>query len=78
MPLMWKVKSLQMEWCISCHRNPQDFVRPRDQVTTMGWDPERPEKSGSSQPAMPQAELGHKLVQEYKIQSLTNCSTCHR
>lgn len=66
MPLMWKVNSLNMEWCLACHRNPSNFVRPREQVTTMGWKPED------------QAELGAKLVQEYKIQSLTNCSTCHR
>jgi len=78
MPLMWKVNSLNMEWCLSCHRNPQDFVRPRDQITTMGWDPRHPEKSGSNLPSMSQAELGAKLVQEYKIQSLTHCSTCHR
>jgi hypothetical protein len=78
MPLMWKANSLNMEWCLSCHRNPQDFVRPRDQVTTMGWDPRHPEKSGSNLPGMSQAELGAKLLQEYKIQSLTHCSTCHR
>ena len=78
MPLMWKVNSLNMEWCLACHRNPQDFVRPRDQVTTMGWDPRQPAKSGSNLPSMSQAELGAKLVQEYKIQSLTYCSTCHR
>ena len=78
MPLMWKANSLNMEWCLSCHRNPQNFVRPRDQVTTMGWDPLQPAKSGSNLPSMSQAELGAKLVQEYKIQSLTNCSTCHR
>jgi hypothetical protein len=78
MPLMWKVNSLNMEWCLACHRNPQNFVRPREQVTTMGWDPMQPEKSGSTLPPTPQAELGAKLVQEYKIQSLTHCSTCHR
>jgi hypothetical protein len=78
MPLMWKANSLNMEWCLACHRNPQDFVRPREQVTTMGWDPAQPAKSGSSLPPTTQAELGPRLVQEYKIQSLTHCSTCHR
>ena len=23
MPLMWKVNSLNMEWCIECHKNPE-------------------------------------------------------
>ena len=32
MPLMYKVNTLYMQWCIDCHRNPEQFVRPRDQV----------------------------------------------
>ena len=59
--------SLQMEWCLDCHRNPEQFVRPREAVFTMGYEP-----------AGNQLEIGRKLVQEYKIQSLTTCSTCHR
>src|SRR6266436_8248462 len=32
MPLMMQEKSLQMEWCLDCHRNPERYVRPRDAV----------------------------------------------
>ena len=67
MPLMRQQNSLQMEWCINCHRNPEKYVRPRSEVLTMGY-----------QPAVAQEELGPQLVAEYKIQSLTNCSVCHR
>ena len=67
MPLMQQVNTLQMEWCLNCHRNPEQYVRPREAVFTMGYVPE-----GN------QLEIGRKLVQEYKIQSLTTCSTCHR
>ncbi len=70
MPLMIQKSSLQMEWCINCHRDPAQFVRPRDQVTVMGY-----------QPAIAQAELGPRLVKEYKIAGLehmTSCSVCHR
>jgi hypothetical protein len=67
MPLMWQEQSLQMEWCLGCHRAPERFVRPRSQVFSMDWQApaERP-------------ELGHQLVREYHIQSLTSCSVCHR
>ena len=78
MPLMWKVNSLNMEWCLSCHRDPAAKIRPRDMVYTMGWDPEHPEKSGSNMAAMSQEELATKLMKEYDVHSLTNCSTCHR
>ena len=67
MPLMRQQNSLQMEWCLNCHRNPEQFVRPRSEVLTMGYVP-----------AVAQAELGPKLVAEYKIQRLTDCSVCHR
>ena len=67
MPLMRQQNTLQMEWCLNCHRNPEQFVRPRSEVFTMGYVP-----------AVDQRELGPQLVAEYKIQSLTNCSVCHR
>ena len=67
MPLMRQQSSLQMEWCLNCHRNPEQFVRPRSEVFTMGYVP-----------AVAQAELGPQLVAEYNIKSLTNCSVCHR
>jgi hypothetical protein len=70
MPLTWKEEDLHMSWCLNCHRNPEKYVRPRDQVFTMGWTP-----------PIPQEQLGPQLVKEYKIAPsfrLTNCSTCHR
>jgi len=35
---MYQHSSLQMEWCLDCHRNPAKFVRPRgDLVFNIGW-----------------------------------------
>jgi hypothetical protein len=65
-----KAETFYMAWCIDCHRNPERFVRPLDQVYTMGY-----------KPAESQSALGPKLVQEYNIkpsQQLMNCSICHR
>jgi hypothetical protein len=67
MPLMWQVQSLQMQWCLGCHRNPEQYVRPREKVFQMDY-----------QPPSDQLTLGRKLVSEYKIQRLTDCWTCHR
>jgi hypothetical protein len=70
MPLMAQYANLRMEWCLTCHRNPEQYVRPREFVTTMGYQPEGD-----------QEEIGRKLVAEYRIQGprvLTSCSTCHR
>jgi len=67
MPLMYQVASLQMQWCLDCHRNPERFVRPREAVYRMDYEP----------PA-DQLALGRKLVADYQIRKLTSCSTCHR
>jgi len=67
MPLMWRENTLQMEWCLECHRAPEKFVRPRDQVFSMDWKPQAD-----------QLEMGRELVRKYKIQKLTDCYTCHR
>jgi hypothetical protein len=69
MPLMWKNATLHMQWCLNCHRNPEQFIRPRDQVFNMEYQ----------QPPN-QLELGRKLVEEYHVNKgqLDNCAICHR
>ena len=67
MPLMWQESTLQMTWCLDCHRHPERFVRPRSEVFSVTYVP-----------PTDQLALGRKLVKEYRIQSLTSCSTCHR
>ena len=66
MPLMWRESSLLMEWCLDCHRNPGQFVRPRDEVFTMGWKPQQTSPSPEE------------LLIAHAIQSKTDCSVCHR
>ena len=67
MPLTWRANTLQMEWCLDCHRHPERYVRPREYVFSTDY-----------RPPADQVALGMKLLKEYKIQNLTNCSTCHR
>ena len=67
MPLTRQTVSLYMEWCVQCHRQPERFVRPRDQVFDMTW-----------QPPPDQKQKGLELVKAYKIERHTDCSTCHR
>ena len=67
MPLMWQEQSLQMEWCVECHRQPERYLRPRELVFSVDYV------------APPnQLELGQRLVAAYQVKKLTNCSTCHR
>jgi len=67
MPLMAQAASLQMEWCLQCHRQPERYVRPQAAVFDAAYEP----------PA-DQVALGSRLVKEYGIHTRTSCSTCHR
>jgi len=70
MALIYQASPLNMEWCLECHRNPEQNLRPKDQIYNMNW----------KAPAE-QEEVGRKLATEYQLRSkleLTSCSTCHR
>ena len=67
---VWKNEPLSMGWCLECHRNPAQHVRPKSEVFNMAYEP----------PAYGQLELGEQLVAAYNINEdkLPQCSTCHR
>jgi cytochrome c7-like protein len=69
MPLVWRTQSLEMEWCLGCHRAPEQFIRPRDKVFDMTW-----------RAPHDQLEQGRRLLAEYQINRdrLVDCSNCHR
>src|SRR5207237_34080 len=70
MPLVFQANTLLMQWCVDCHRNPEQVLRPKDQVFNMDW--KAPDN---------QAEIGAELRKSYNLRStaeLTSCSTCHR
>jgi hypothetical protein len=67
MPLIWKTESLFMKWCLDCHERPERYVRPREAVFDMDWEP--PED---------QEARGRALVREYGIRKPRDCSVCHR
>jgi Cytochrome c7 and related cytochrome c/Class III cytochrome C family len=70
MPLVRRVASLYMEWCLDCHRAPERYLRPREHVFDLEWR------------APPdQLARGAELRKAYALRStreLTDCSTCHR
>lgn len=70
MPAVYQAQTLQMEWCLSCHRQPEKYIRPKNEVFNMDWDP-----------STLTAEEREVMKADYKIREvevLTSCSTCHR
>ncbi len=73
MPIAFQASTLQMEWCLECHRHPERFVRQKDKVFDMDWPPENKTQDQLSDGARWKAEYH---IQDAKV--LTSCSTCHR
>lgn len=70
MPAVYQENTLQMEWCLSCHREPERFIRPKSEIFNMQW------QDSDLTPAQ-----RIELKQQYKIRQtemLTSCSSCHR
>ena len=65
MPLVWQEKTLLMEWCLDCHRAPEKYIRPRDEIFNMTYERKDPDE-------------GKRLLEEYQIKSKMSCNTCHR
>jgi hypothetical protein len=69
MQLTAREKPLTMSWCLDCHRAPEQYLRPSDEVFDMDWHP-----PGD------QLAKGKALLARYRIQTgrMTDCSLCHR
>jgi hypothetical protein len=62
-----QVEPLSMSWCLSCHRNPVDYLRPHDEITNMNWT-----APGD------QVQFANEVIIEKQINPPTFCSGCHR
>jgi hypothetical protein len=83
MPLMYPAGTLLMEWCLNCHRAPEKFLRPREQVFNMRYQEpsiiNTVEVDGTKY--TDQIALGDHLKDKYhlrSVQDITSCNTCHR
>ena len=83
MPLMYQAGTLQMEWCLQCHRDTASELRPRDQVFNMKYEqPSREHQVAfNGKEFADQKQLGAEIQKVYHIRTkleLTSCETCHR
>ncbi|MCG8457524.1 MAG: cytochrome c family protein [Holophagales bacterium] len=69
--LLKRSVTLQMNWCLDCHRDPAPNLRPPSEVTNFRWEP--PEGAGDEYFAHLAAE-----ADVANQQRLWSCSTCHR
>lgn len=62
-----QVEKLSMGWCLECHRNPEDNIRPPSQVTNMYWVPPEDHQDWVKE-----------FINIHNINPPQDCSACHR
>ncbi len=77
------VESLSMDFCLTCHRNPEDYLRPLEEVYNLDYDAEtylaeHEFKNDKGDRITTQKEFGKLLKKNWSIQPKETCSTCHR
>jgi hypothetical protein len=76
MPVVYHAEPQSMKWCLSCHRAPENALRPLDQITNLNWQPTpKPDQTI----AEAQVEQGLVLKEKWHINPPDkNCAGCHR
>jgi hypothetical protein len=93
MPIVYHAKPHSMAWCLECHRHPENFLRPEDQVFNLDWTPAdvKPaefaakygQPSGSSadfskEQKLTQRQIGETLKERWNVKPPLTCQGCHR
>lgn len=69
MEVVWHAMPMSMSWCLDCHRAPQNFIRPKNEVFNLDWTP----PAGQTQ-----EEIGLRLKDAWNVNPPVNCAACHR
>ena len=71
MPVVYQENTLQMEWCLACHRDPAPNIRPKAEIFNTSWNENdiTPEQ---------EKEVAEQIKKLRSKEMLTSCSTCHR
>ena len=67
MNVVVQMEPLSMKWCLDCHRDPTEHIRPISEVTNMNW--KRNEDN---------LQFAQQMIKELYISPPTDCQGCHR
>ena len=67
MEVVYQAEPLSMRWCLDCHRNPEEHLRPTEEVTNMEWIAPRDHDEFASQ-----------AIEAKNLRPPEDCTACHR
>lgn len=74
MEVVRQVEPLSMSWCLECHRSPEEYLRPPELVTQMGYDAEAEEDNDVLRARL---AANRERIEVESIDPPQNCSACH-
>ena len=80
MPLMYPGASrCTMEWCLDCHRNPERYLRPQEEVFNVAWEPPgEPGRAGPEAGRRVRHQHAHQLLDLPPMSSRRACTPVSR
>jgi hypothetical protein len=69
MEVVYQHEPQSMAWCLECHRAPENFLRPPEEIYNMDWRPES---------AQAQLDLGRMFKEQWDVNPPVTCGGCHR
>jgi len=72
---VYEVQPLSMTFCLDCHRNPAAKLRPLDKITDLNW---KWSNNPTANAETATSSTAKKFMHDWRVQSLQNCSACHR
>ena len=67
MEIVAQAQPLSMSWCLDCHRNPEPYLRPESELTTMDWTPPKD-----------QLTIAAGIREMKNLHPPLDCTGCHR
>lgn len=74
MEVVYQAEPLSMGWCLECHREPENYLRPVELVTEMGYDAEARE---DAEVRRARIVANENRIEAEAIIPPQNCSACH-
>jgi len=73
-------KSLSMSFCLDCHRNPENALRPMEEVTNLSWvaNPSITDSKEENIDFTHAKLIGDDLKNKWHVNAGVSCTTCHR
>lgn len=69
MEVVYHAEPLSMGFCLECHRNPEESIRPLEEVYNLNWEPDQEQAH---------EEWARDAVVNWNVNPPQSCSGCHR